>query len=66
MGGGGSYFYNLDKEAVHEKIAQKGPGSLRKSGVSELFYQFFFRKACFHYYWNTFFLFLSGKYSCLL
>ena len=28
-----------------------------RGGVSKLFHQFFFRKACFRYYWNTFFFF---------
>ena len=36
-------------------------GPFRKSRVSKLFHQFSFRKACFHYYWNTFSSFLSGN-----
>ena len=39
-----------------------GGGPLRKGGVSKLFHQFSFRKACFYYYGT----FLSGKYSRLL
>ena len=39
-------------------------GELIERRSSKLFYQLFFRKTCFHYYWNT--LFLCGKYSCLL
>ena len=38
-------------------------GPLRKRGVSKLFHQFSFRKACFHYYWI---FFLSGKYSLVV
>ena len=34
-----------------------GRGAVLERGVSKLFYQFFFRKTCFHNYWNTFFFF---------
>ena len=54
---------NLGKEEGHKKLlrnrglVERG-GSLRKGGGgSKLFHQFSFRKACFHYCWNTFFSF---------
>ena len=46
----------------NREVSWKGEGHLRRWGVSKLFHQFSFRKACFHYYW----IFLSGKYSHLL
>ena len=54
-GGEGSCSWNLDKEGGHKKLlrnrgwVEKGV-PLRKSGISKLFHQFSFRKACFHYY----------------
>ena len=53
------------KKLVRNRGVSWRGGPLRKGG-SKLFCQLVFRKACFHYYWNTFFLFLSGNYSCLL
>ena len=60
-GSGVLIFLNLDKErGGHEKIAQKEGGQLKSGvllervGVSKLFHQFSFKKACFHYYWNFF------------
>ena len=42
-----------------KKLLKKGglverAGPPRKRGVSKLFYQFSFRKACFYYYWIFF------------
>ena len=34
-------------------LVERG-GPLKKRGVSKLFHQFSFRKACFHYYWGFF------------
>ena len=41
-------------------------GVLLERRVSKLLYQFFFRKAYIHYYWNTFFLFfcLVNVHAC--
>ena len=46
-------------------LVERG-ASLRKGWVSKSFYQFFLRKACFHYYWNTFFSFfcLVNIHAC--
>ena len=43
-------------------LVERRGGSTWKEGISKLFHQFSFRKACFHYYW----IFLSGKYWSLL
>ena len=56
---GVSCFQNLDKERGHEKLlrnrglVERG-SPFRNRGVSKLFHQFSFRKACFHYYWIFF------------
>ena len=39
-------------------------GVLLERGFSKLFYQFFFRKACFHNYWNTSFFCLVNIQAC--
>ena len=71
--GGGVLFLKLvQSRGVMKKLLRnrgqlKGGGSLQKErGVSKLFYQFLFRKACFHYYQNTWFFFfcLINIYAC--
>ena len=44
-------------------LVERGGGLLERR-ISKLFYQFLFRKSCFHYYWNTFFL--KRKFHFLL
>ena len=61
MGGGGGeggvlFFKVWIKGGVMKKLLRNREFS-RKGGVSKLLHQFSFRKACFNYYWNTFFLF---------
>ena len=58
-GAGGVLVFELwTKSGVIKKLLRNrglvergGGGLLRKRGVSKLFYQFSFRKACCHYYW---------------
>ena len=42
------------KKLFRNRVLVEREGALRKSGVTKLFHQFSFRKACFHYYWNFF------------
>ena len=45
------------KKILRNRLVKRGVGgSLRKGEGSKLFYQFSFRKACFRYYCNTFFV----------
>ena len=60
---GVSRFWNLDREGVIKNCAEivglVERGFLLERGggrFSKLFHQFSLRKACFHYYWNTFFV----------
>ena len=48
---------DLNKEGGHEKTAQRW-------GRGQIFHQFFFRKACFYYYWNTFFCMVNIHACC--
>ena len=55
-GGGLGFILKIwTKRGVMKKLLRNR--GLVESKVSKLFYQLFFRKACFHYYWNTFFFF---------
>ena len=58
-GGGGRGGEGVMKKLLRNK-------GLVERRASKFLYQFFFRKECFHYYWNTFSSFLSAKYFCLL
>ena len=55
-GGGGGVVFEISTKRGY----LKGGGLLEREG-SKLFCQFPLRKACFHYYWDTFFFF-----SCLV
>ena len=63
-GGGGVILKIWTKRGVIKKLLRNR--GLVESKVSKLFYQLFFRKACFHYYWNTFFFFfcLVNIHAC--
>ena len=45
-------------------LVERGGGPLRKRGVSKLFHQFFFRKACFHYLITIGFFCLVNIHAC--
>ena len=61
LGGGGFSFLKFGQIGGSWKNCSEIGGFSWKEGVSKLFHQFLFRKACFHYNW----IFLSGKYSHL-
>ena len=44
----------MKKLLRNRRLVERGEILLER-GVSKLFHQFSFRKACFHYYWNTIF-----------
>ena len=65
-GGGGSRFWNFDKEGGHEKIAQKYGGWLKggtvRKGGFQIVLSVFLKKSIFSLLLEC----LSGKYSHLL
>ena len=50
---GGLVFEIWTERRVMKKLL-RNRGLVERRGNSKLFHQFFFRKACFHYYWNFF------------
>ena len=54
-GGGGVRVFEIwttrGGVVMKKLLRNRGGGSSYKEGVSKLFHQFSFRKACFHYYW---------------